>query len=270
VVDYFVQEYANGRTPNPCSKCNSRVRFAALAEVAQRLGAESIATGHYAQMTGDPRRLSRSVDEQKDQSYVLAEVDPGLLDLCIFPLGGLTKREVRAIARQNGLADLVSEESQEICFVPNDDYRTLLRDRLGERPGTVVDESGAILGHHSGTYNYTIGQRKGLGLASAGRPMYVTKVDASRALVVAAPEPSAAVEVIRFSVSAVQRTPPRGKVLVQFRSTGKPVEARFSGPDEVVLGQATSAVAPGQTLVVYDVDNVVLGGTITSTHAMKD
>jgi tRNA-specific 2-thiouridylase len=267
VVDYFVQEYAGGRTPNPCSKCNSRVRFGALVEVARRLGAEYVATGHYAQMTGDPRRLSRGVDQQKDQSYVLAEVDSGLLERCIFPLGGLTKQEVRAIARQTGLARLVSEESQEICFVPHDDYRAFLRDKLGERPGTVVDEAGAILGHHLGTYNYTIGQRKGLGFASGGRPLYVTRVDASRALVVAAPGPFAAVEAISFSVSAVQRTSPTGRVLVQFRSVGSPVTGQLSGPDRVVLDQAASGVAPGQTLVVYDGDDVVLGATITSTEA---
>jgi tRNA-specific 2-thiouridylase len=267
VVDYFVQEYAAGRTPNPCSKCNSRVRFGALVEVARRLGADYVATGHYAQMTGDPKRLSRGVDQQKDQSYVLAEVDPGLLERCIFPLGGLTKQQVRAIAVQNGLAALVSEESQEICFVPHDDYRAFLRDKLGERPGTVVDEAGTILGHHLGTYNYTIGQRKGLGFASGGRPLYVTRVDARRALVVAGPEPCAVVEAISFSVSAVQRTPPTGRVLVQLRSMGEPVEGRLSGPDRVVLDQATNGVAPGQTLVVYDGDDVVLGATITCTEA---
>jgi tRNA-specific 2-thiouridylase len=266
VVDYFVDEYAAGRTPNPCSKCNSRVRFRALVEVARRLGANLVATGHYARLTGDPKRLSRGRDEIKDQSYVLAEVDPGLLERCVFPLGGLTKREVRHIAHQNGLGDLVSQESQEICFVPDNDYRSFLRERLGERPGVVVDESGTVLGRHSGTYNYTIGQRKGLGFASGCRPLYVSRVDAERALVVATPDAAVAVKAIDFSVSATQRKPPRGRVWVQFRSMGRPVEGRLSGPDRLVLAEATCGVAPGQTLAVYDGDDVVLGGTIIGTE----
>jgi tRNA-specific 2-thiouridylase len=267
VVDYFVSEYAAGYTPNPCSKCNARVRFEALLDVARRLGTDHVATGHYARMTGEPRRLSRGLDKQKDQSYVLAEVDGGLLQHCLLPLGHMTKQEVRQIARRIGLADLVSQESQEICFIPNNDYRTFLREKLGERPGTVVDDAGNLLGNHSGTYNYTIGQRKGLGFASGGRPLYVTSVDAARALVVATTDVCGAVSAIRFTVSAIQRTPPRGKVWVQFRSMGKPVRGELVGLDKVVLDHPANGIAPGQTLVVYDDDDVVLGGTISSTDS---
>ena len=236
VVDYFVSEYASGRTPNPCAKCNARVRFAALLELARRLGAGAAATGHYARLTGDPGRLSRGLDTHKDQSYVLAEVAPGLLEQCMFPLGGLTKQQVRRIAAEQGLADLVSTESQEICFVPGDDYRAFLMGRLGPRPGAVVDESGNILAHHSGTYNYTIGQRSGLGLGG-GRAMYVARVDAECAQVVASPEGGAEIQVIHFALSALHRHPAEGGISVQFRSMGRPVSGRLDGLDTIVLDQ---------------------------------
>ncbi|OFW63355.1 MAG: tRNA 2-thiouridine(34) synthase MnmA, partial [Actinobacteria bacterium RBG_13_63_9] len=166
VVEYFIAEYALGRTPNPCVKCNAAVKFALLVETAQRLGASRIATGHYARLTGAPTRLSRGSDRSKDQSYVLAQVAAHLFEQVVFPLGGMTKGEVRQLAARRGLGNRVSKESQEICFVPRDDHRAFLKDRLGVRPGLILDTDGRPLGHHSGTYNYTVGQRRGLGVAS--------------------------------------------------------------------------------------------------------
>jgi tRNA-specific 2-thiouridylase len=264
VVDYFVAEYAEGRTPNPCSKCNARIRFGGLAEVARRLGAEWVATGHYARLEGSPSRIARGVDRQKDQSYVLAEVAPGLLESCLFPLGGLTKHQVRVIAWKVGLGKLVSEESQEICFIPGDDYRAFLTDRLGERPGDIVDEQGSPMGRHAGTYNYTVGQRRGLGFGG-GRPLYVTKVDAARGEVVVAAEPTSRTRAIEFRVSAVHRELPRGHVSVQYRSMGNPVDGTLDGTECVLLDQAVGGVAAGQTIVIYDGERVVLGGTISGT-----
>jgi tRNA-uridine 2-sulfurtransferase len=264
VIDYFISEYARGRTPNPCSKCNARVRFSALVEVARRLGAERVATGHYARLTGSPPRLSRGSDPQKDQSYVLAEVDPALLEKCIFPLGAMTKQRVRQMAADLGLEPLVSEESQEICFVPHDDYRGFLGDRLGERGGNIVDERGNVVGSHAGTYNYTVGQRRGLG-AVGGRPLYVTSVDAERRELVVSAEPAAETRVIRFELSALHRRPPTGRVTVQFRSTGGAVLGVLDGLNAVILDQGVTGVAPGQTVVVYEGDEVVLGGTISGT-----
>jgi tRNA-specific 2-thiouridylase len=262
VVDYFVSEYAVGRTPNPCAKCNARLRFGALLAVAERLGASALATGHYARLTGDPRRLSRGLDRQKDQSYVLAEVDPALLERCIFPLGEMTKPQVRRIAADIGLADLVSEESQEICFVPGDDYRVFLRERIGERPGTIVDEDGNVLGLHSGTYNYTVGQRKGLG-GGGGQPLYVSSVDVDRAEVVATAHGGEGVQVIGFALSAVHREQHSGGVSVQLRSMGGPLPGRLLGLDTIILDEPARNVAPGQTVVVYEGDDVVVGGTIS-------
>jgi tRNA-specific 2-thiouridylase len=266
VVDYFVSEYSAGRTPNPCSKCNARVRFYALADVASRLGASFVATGHYARLNGEPPRLSRGLDPGKDQSYVLAEVDAGLLERCILPLGSLTKVQVRKIAAEVGLARLVSEESQDLCFVPRNDYRAFLLAELGERPGTVVDEHGKVLGSHTGTYNYTVGQRKGLGSSSGGGPLYVTSVDVGRRRVVAGTHDRGAVQAIRYSPSAFHRNVPGGKISVQFRSTGKPVRGVLIGADKIVLDQPTDGIAPGQTIVVYAGDDVVMGGTISSTE----
>ena len=265
VVDYFVSEYAAGRTPNPCAKCNARVRFDALWDVAKRLGADAVATGHYARLTGEPRRLSRAVDLQKDQSYVLGEVDAALLERCVFPLGGLTKGQVRAMAADIGLADMVSEESQEICFVPDDDYRAFLKERLGERPGAVVDDQGNILGRHTGTYNYTIGQRKGLGYAGGG-PLYVARVDAERAEVVATRKEAGETGIIHFALSVTHREPPTGVVSVQFRSMGGAVFGRLAGLGTLILDMPARGVAPGQTVVVYDGDDVVLGGTIMTVE----
>ncbi len=264
VIEYFVAEYSEGRTPNPCSKCNARVRFGGLAEVARRLGAEWVATGHYARLTGSPLRIARGVDPRKDQSYVLAEVAPGLLEYCLFPLGGMTKHQVRGIAEDLGLRKLVSEESQEICFIPGDDYRAFLTERLGERPGDILDKNGSPIGRHTGTYNYTVGQRRGLGSAG-GRPLYVTSVDAARAEIVVAAEATSMTSVIRFRVSAVHRKLPQGRVCVQYRSMGSPAGGILDGTDCVILDQAVGGVAAGQTIAIYDGEQLVLGGTISGT-----
>lgn len=264
VVDYFVSEYGRGRTPNPCSKCNSQVRFDALLDVARRVGAERIATGHYARLTGEPKRLSRAFDPAKDQSYVLAEVDPAVLEHCLFPLGELTKTQVRRIASDLGLAEMTSGESQEICFVPDDRYRDFLKDRLGEKPGVVVDEGGAVLAEHTGTYNYTIGQRKGLG-TGGGPALYVSRLDALTGEVVASPEGGDEVREISFSVSSVHRDMPDASLLVQFRSMGKPVPARMESCGRVILESPARGVAPGQTIVLYHGDDVLIAGSIDST-----
>ncbi len=142
VVEYFVAEYARGRTPNPCAKCNSRIRLGLLVDVAGRLGLERVATGHYARLVGSPPRLARGVDQSKDQSYVLAEVAPEILERMVFPLGEMRKPDVRALAAEAGLEGHSAPESQEICFVPDDDHRGFLAERLGELPGDIVDTSG--------------------------------------------------------------------------------------------------------------------------------
>ncbi|MFH0917452.1 MAG: tRNA 2-thiouridine(34) synthase MnmA [bacterium] len=281
VVQYFVDEYGVGRTPNPCAKCNARVRLGLMVDLARRLGLTWIATGHYARLTGDPPFLTRGVDPGKDQSYVLAEVTPDILRRAIFPLGGMTKVEVRALAAQAGLEGHAAPESQEICFVPDDDHRRFLRERLGERPGSIVDRDGRVVGRHSGTYNFTIGQRKGLGIA-APEPRYVVAVDAGRCQVTIGEASESAVGTVRVGHLTRHRPGPIARGYVQLRSAGEAVPAHLgnggaaeaaSSPGSevpIALEEAARGVAPGQTAVLYDGEVVVLAGTIMSTARWND
>ena len=198
VVDYFVEEHARGRTPNPCMKCNARVRFGFLLDLAARLGLEFVATGHYARLVGEPAGLARGFDHHKDQSYVLAEVQPDVLRRVLFPLGEMTKPEVRALAAEAGLAGASQPESQEICFIPDDDHRRFLEARLGEMPGAIVDGEGREVGSHPAVYNFTIGQRKGLRV-SGQAPSYVVAVDAARRRVTIGERPALAVSRLRVA-----------------------------------------------------------------------
>lgn len=279
VVRYFVERYGEGMTPNPCAKCNARVRFGLLLEIAGRLKLSRIGTGHYARMGGSPPGLMRGVDRLKDQSYVLAEVSPELLRRAVFPLGSLTKTEVRARASEAGLAVGTVPESQEICFVTDDDHKRFLREHLGERSGVIVDGEGRPIGRHSGTYNFTIGQRKGLGIASQA-PLYVVGLDAERAVVVAGRAEDC--EVGEVVVGDVVRHRP-GTTLsgsVQLRSSGAAVPAHVTEERSIVevprvvppgtqvsiiLEEPAFGVAPGQTAVMYEGDAVILAGTIRST-----
>lgn len=266
VIEYFVSDYAAGRTPNPCAKCNSRVRFDALLRLAERFGAQCVATGHYARVGGRGKSLCRGRDRTKDQSYVLAEVDPETLSRCLFPLGSLVKEEVRAMADQAGLMELVSPESQDICFVPSRGYREFLKDRLGERPGDVVDDQGNVVARHTGTYNYTIGQKRGLGHGGS-RTLYVSALDASTSEVRVGTEECATTKTLMFEVSARHSEPSDARVSVQVRSGGNAIPGTLYGPDKVIFDRGELGVAPGQTLVIYDDEEVVLGGTILSTSS---
>lgn len=265
VVDYFVAEYSRGRTPNPCMKCNARVRFGLLLDLARRLGLEHVATGHYARLVGDPPGLARALDRKKDQSYVLAEVDPAILRHVLFPLGELTKREVRTLAHQAALAGASQPESQEICFVPDDDYRRFLHARLGERPGVILDEEGRHRGHHKGTYYFTVGQRKGLAVAG-GEPSYVIAVDAERQTVIIGEKARLCVGILRVESLVCHRSPTGRHSTVQFRSSGGAVPGRLVGEETIVLEEPAMGVAPGQTAVIYEGENVVAAGTIVDTE----
>jgi tRNA-specific 2-thiouridylase len=277
VVSYFVEEYERGRTPNPCAKCNSRVRFGLMLDVAKWLGLSWVATGHYARLLGDDRVLSRGVDELKDQSYVLAEVDPAVLRRALFPLGSLTKREVRRLAAEAGVEGHAARESQEICFVADDDHRRFLRERLGERPGQVVDRAGTRLAGHLGTYNYTIGQRKGLGVPSEG-PLYVVEIDAGRAEVVVGAADDLDVCAVTMGTLTWHQPLPLGPVSLQVRSSGASLSAHAWGVEAesttdnivtVVVDRFARAVARGQTAVVYRDELVVCAGTILAASSER-
>jgi len=274
VVDRFVAGYAAGLTPNPCVECNRRVRFGALLDRVEALGCEVLVTGHYARVgsrEGSPILLT-AVDPAKDQSYVLHMLTSADLARVRFPLGGLTKTEVRAHAARLGLRTAAKPDSQDLCFVAGD-YRSFLRERMPatSRPGDVVDGDGTVLGRHEGVGGFTIGQRKGLGVA-LGEPRYVVGVDPVTATVRVGPRAALGVRACRVSGVGFVSGPvePGTEVEVKVRYRSRPAAARLErAGDEwrVVFADPQEAVAPGQAAVFYRGDEVLGGGTISATEA---
>jgi len=265
VVDPFVRGYARGETPNPCLRCNGTFRFGRLLAFARRAGADTLATGHYARIVerGGRTLLARAADPQKDQSYMLARLDPARLDRIAFPLGDQTKAETRAEAERAGLAVAGRSDSQEACFLAGDDYRAFLERRgLDARDGAIVDEDGKELGRHGGHWRFTPGQRKGLGVA-AGLPLYALRSDVRTNTVVVGPRASLARRTI--DVSGRLHVPvEEAEAKLRYRSHAvrtrvEPTAAGF----RLELEEPTYGVAPGQGAVLYDSDGVVIGaGTI--------
>ena len=266
VVQPFVEGYAQGLTPNPCMRCNGHFRFDALVAFAERAGADVLWTGHYARIVerNGLRLIARGDDGAKDQSYMLATVDPALLDRVAFPLGAQGKRSTRAEAAAAGLAAAERAESQEACFLAGDDYRTFLeRQGLARKQGPIVNEQGAELGRHDGTWRYTPGQRRGIGLA-VPEPVYALRADPlTNTLVVG---PRAALEVWRVSVRGLLHIPvARAEAKLRYRSEALPaaVEPTSDG-FSLLLERPASAVAPGQVAVLYDDGAIVGAGVILS------
>jgi tRNA-specific 2-thiouridylase len=266
VVDPFVRGYARGETPNPCMRCNGAFRFGRLLAFARRAGADVLATGHYARTVeyAGHKLLARAVDPEKDQSYMLARLDPAKLERIVFPLGEQTKADTRAEAERAGLAVAHRGESQEACFLAGDDYRAFLERRgLDAREGAIVDEDGKELGRHGGHWRFTPGQRKGLGVA-APQPLYALRSDARTNTVVVGPRTSLA----RTTVDAAGRLHvpiERADAKLRYRSEAVParVEATARG-FRLELDEPSYGVAPGQAAVLYDGDAVVGAGTIRS------
>jgi len=274
VIADFCAEYGRGRTPNPCIRCNERIKFGLLFERARRLGAERIATGHYARIGPDPTTgrflLRKAADPAKDQSYFLYALTQEELGRTVFPLGGLSKSEVRRIAREHGLPVAEKTESQEICFIPDDDYPGFLKERLpgAFEPGPIVAPDGRVLGVHKGVAHYTVGQRKGLGVAAA-HPLYVIAVDVERNTVVAGPNDALYRKALVASrLNWISREKPGAPIDVRARVRSRQAEAparvRPAGPDRVRVEfeKPQRAIAPGQAVVFYDGEVVVGGGTI--------
>jgi tRNA-uridine 2-sulfurtransferase len=266
VVAPFVDGYAAGETPNPCIRCNGSFRFDELIAFAERAGASRLATGHYARVVerGGRLLLARAADEQKDQSYMLAALDPGLLGRIEFPLGGQTKDETRAEAAGAGLAAAGRSESQEACFLAGGDYRAFLeRHGLEPQPGPIVDEQGAVVGRHRGHWGFTPGQRRGLGVAAA-EPLYALRSDPGTNAVVVGPRRSLARTVIsargRLHVDA-----DRVAAKLRYRSPaiGAAVEPTARG-FRLRLDEPAYGVATGQAAVLYDGDVVIGSGLVTS------
>jgi tRNA-specific 2-thiouridylase len=276
VVSNFVREYASGRTPLPCARCNSDLKFATLAERARGFGAEAVATGHYARVERDEATgrylLKRGVDRSKDQAYFLFSLTQEQLGLALFPVGDRPKEAVREYARARRLPVADKPDSQEICFIPDNDYATFVGTRAPEAAasGVIVDEGGRVLGPHAGIHRFTVGQRKGLGLSGSptGAPLYVLALrPADRQVVVG---PKASLERTTLTASSVnwildQPAAPRC-ITAQIRHRHQPaaatVRALGDGHADVVFDAPQIAVTPGQAVVFYEGDLVVGGGWI--------
>jgi tRNA-uridine 2-sulfurtransferase len=264
VVDPFVRGYQRGETPNPCIHCNGGFRFARLLAFAHRAGAETLATGHYARIVEHRghRLLARGLDPDKDQSYMLAKLDPAKLARISFPLGSQTKAETRAEAERAGLEAAGRAESQEACFLAGDDYRSFLERRgLAPEDGSILDEDGKEIGRHSGYWRFTPGQRKGLGVA-APQPLYAISSDARTNTVVVGSLEALARTTIDAAGSLYA---PVDRAHVKLRYRSEPVPARIHVQDggfRVELDRAAYGVAPGQAAVLYEDDVVVGAGLI--------
>jgi tRNA-specific 2-thiouridylase len=274
VIDDFISEYCVGRTPNPCVRCNQWIKFELLLKKARGLGAELIATGHYARTEQDPAgryRLLKGIDPAKDQSYFLFTLSQEQLAMTLFPLGEMTKQEVRALAAQYRLRVAEKGESQEICFVPDNNYVRFIEEARGENllSGNIVDRSGKILGKHGGTYRYTIGQRKGLGIAHE-EPLYVIGVDTSRKEVVVGTRHELYCDgLIAASINWIVPPPESAfGASCKIRYRHQPVACRIlplaGNRAEVRFEEREKSVTPGQAVVFYDNDLVLGGGWIVA------
>lgn len=285
VIADFVAEYAAGRTPNPCVRCNERIKFAALLDKALALGFDGVATGHYAQIVAGvdgSRELHRAVDPLKDQSYVLGVLDAGQLARAFFPLGDTTKEGIRAEAAARGFAVARKPDSHDICFIPDGDTRAWLAARLGTQEGELVDAgTGAVVGRHPGTHGFTVGQRRGLGLPRARldrEPRYVVGIDAPGRRVLIGTADLLGVDILHGEHVRWCGPPPVGERVfgAQVRAHGAEVGCRAevlaasgeeAGPRlRVVLDEPLRGVAPGQSVVLYEGTRVVGSATVAATE----
>lgn len=272
VIREFIGEYRAGRTPNPCITCNEKIKFPQLAAVADRKGCRAIATGHYAGLVRDERGkvlLASSPDSGKDQSYFLYRVPVSLLGRTIFPLQDMRKDDVRIMAAKKDLSEVRTGESQDVCFLSGTDLHTFLSKYLRERDGEVVDGGGVIIGRHRGSHNYTIGQRKGLGI-SAEKPLYVTSVDAEKNLVTLGYD-----EELYSSTAVCRRIRMRYRKIdgplrakIRYRREAAEVERleRRDGSLRVRFRSPQRAITPGQSVVLYRGSVIVGGGVISSSE----
>ena len=279
VIRYFADEYRAGRTPNPCVMCNEKLKFGTLLRRARQLGAECVATGHYARVEKDEATgrhlLKRGRDLRKDQSYFLFSLRQDQLARTRFPLGDLTKADTREIARESALKTADKEESMEICFVPDNDYGRFLETSklVARHRGEIVDRTGKVLGHHDGIEFFTIGQRRGLGIAAA-QPLYVLDLDAANNRVVVGGEADLerdSLVVERCNWIYVEEPPDRLEASVKIRynhpGTRATIHPAADGSAEVRFHEPQRAVTPGQACVFYDGDVVLGGGWISRRRA---
>ncbi|MEY2926687.1 MAG: hypothetical protein RL367_1164 [Pseudomonadota bacterium] len=272
VIDQFADEYLRGRTPIPCVRCNMGVKFTDLFRLARELGADCLATGHYVRRVigADGPELHRALDPARDQSYFLFATTGEQLDYLRFPLGGMPKPEVRAIAQDMGLAVAMKPDSQDICFVPNGDYASVVRKIRpeAETSGEIVDGAGQVLGLHKGLIHYTVGQRRGLELGGLAEPLYVVRLEPETQRVVVGPKLALAVGAARLSDPNWLGQAHDRPVLAKVRSLSKPVPARLEG-EWLHFDNPEYGVAPGQAAVLYDGERVLGGAWIEETAGVR-
>jgi len=272
IIDHFTAEYQQGRTPNPCIDCNQQLKFGKLITYARGMGADWVATGHYAKLDGDDggrRFLRRSRDVAKDQTYVLFSLSQTQLGRMKLPLGELTKPEVRQIATEAGLPVRDKPESQDICFVPEGNYREVLAKRgVAERPGEIRDTSGAVVGEHRGIHQFTIGQRRGLGVA-VGAPRYVVELDPETNQVVIGDRDALLQSTLTASrvcwmrhagLAPDQELRALGQIRYHHTPAAATIRGLAGGQVALTFDEPQSAITPGQALCLYDADGAVLGG----------
>ena len=269
VIDQFADDYMAGRTPIPCVRCNMGPKFTDLFALARELGADALATGHYVRGIQGPHgpELHRAIDPARDQSYFLFATTRAQLDYLRFPLGGLPKAEVRRMAAELGLGVAAKPDSQDICFVPDGDYASLV-ERLrpeAKAGGEIVDEAGRVLGSHAGITRFTVGQRRGLEIGGAPEPLYVLRLEPERRRVVVGPKRALAVRAARLSGVNWLADDLSGPLTAKVRSLAKPVPARLDD-DRVIFLTPEFGVAPGQATVLYAGDRVLGGGWIEETE----
>ncbi len=271
LIDYFSDEYAKGRTPNPCIVCNDKLKFGRIVEYADAVGADYIATGHYAQVgTRDGKSaLMRGVDDGKDQSYVLFGLTRDVLDRVLFPIGQYTKPQIRELAAKFNLPNRDKPDSVEICFVPDRDYARIVKERRPDAftPGDVVDDEGNVMGQHNGIGHYTVGQRRGLGIAAAN-PIYINQINVGEnTITVGEADSLLNTGLVAERVSFLIDHPGpsfRAEVKIRYLHRAAPatVQTNSQGEVEVLFDEAQRAITPGQACVFYDGDVVIGGGWI--------
>ena len=269
VIEHFADEYLRGRTPIPCVRCNMGVKFTDLFKLAKDLGADCLATGHYVQRLSGPEgaELHRAIDPARDQSYFLFATTKEQLDYLRFPLGAMPKADVRAIAQELGLGVATKPDSQDICFVPNGDYASVVRKVRPDAQcdGAIVDLSGRELGRHKGLIHYTVGQRKGLDIGGLAEPLYVVRLEPADQRVVVGPKRALAVVGARLTEPNWLSGAQGRQVMAKVRSLSKPVAAILDG-EWLRFENEEYGVAPGQAAVLYDGNRVIGGGWIEETE----
>ena len=272
VIEDFAAEYAAGRTPIPCVKCNMGVKFTDLFALARDLGADCLATGHYVRRVigADGAELHRAADPARDQSYFLFATTQAQLDYLRFPLGGMPKPQVREIAASLGLTVAMKPDSQDICFVPDGDYASIVRKVRPDAAegGDIVHIDGRVMGTHRGLIHYTVGQRKGLEIGGQAEPLYVVRIDAARRHVVVGPRRALAVRAAQLSDINWLGRGFAGPLTAKVRSMARPVPARLEG-GRLLFADPEYGVAPGQAAVLYDGDRVLGGGWIAATETLE-